>query len=102
MRQALIRPILAQPTIEVLFRPEEIVDRSATSLLNVNRVRVDRDQLSLAELDGDPVAAMRAGIFDRKALVSVLVAVDQQQEVDSSPNVEGFFAFDRYRVEVVA
>ena len=53
-----------QPRAQVLFRPEEIVDRSTTPLLDEHRVWFQRDNLGLFDLDADLVAAVAAGVFD--------------------------------------
>ncbi len=45
---------------------------------------------------------MRARVFNRNPLVGVVIAVDQQQEVDRSPYIEGLLAFDPHRMKIVA
>ncbi len=45
---------------------------------------------------------MGAGVLDGDVRVLVVVAVDQQQEVDRSPYVEGPFPFDSHCMEIVA
>ena len=45
---------------------------------------------------------MGAGVLDSDLRVLVVVAVDQQQEVDRSPYVEGTFPVDSHRMEIVA
>lgn len=102
MSEPLIGSILSQPFVEVLFRPEEIVDRSAASLLDVDGIGIEIGDLSVVHPDFDPIAAVGAGVKDGELLVVVFVAVDQQQEVDCSPQVEGLFPFDLHGVEVVA
>ncbi len=58
--------------------------------------------LDVIDLYVDRQNAVRARIFDGNPLVLVVVAVDQQQEVDRSPYVEGFLSFDPHRMEIVA
>ncbi len=48
----------------------------------------------------DSLAAVGTRIFD--FYFFVCIAVDQQQEIDRSPNVEGFVTFDRNGMEVMA
>ncbi len=46
--------------------------------------------------------AMRAGVLDGDVRVLVVDAVDQQQEVDSSPHVEGPFPLYPHGMEIMA
>ncbi len=58
--------------------------------------------LDVVDLDLNRQVAMRAGVLDGDLRVFVVVAVDQQQEVDRSPYVEGSLPFDPHGMEVVA
>ena len=85
----------------MLFRPEEVVHRSAATLLNPARIRIHAGDRATVYFYADWQVAFGAGVFEGETLVFVIIAVDQQQEVDRSPNIEGLFAFDVHRVEVV-
>ena len=50
--------------------------------------------LDVIDLHVNRQVAMGAGVLDGDLRVVVVVAVDQQQEVDRSPDVEGPFPFD--------
>ena len=56
---------------------------------------------TVADRDGNAVDAVGAGIFDLDGFTGVLCAVDQQQKVDRSPNIEDRFALNVNRVEIM-
>lgn len=87
--------ILLQPFVKVLFRTEEIIDRSATTPLDEDRRRVHFDNLAVEHFNVDQIRAVGAGIFnlDGYARFKNIVA-DQQQEVNRSPDIE--FVFTRH------
>ncbi len=71
-------------------------------MLHPDRVGVQMRNLDVIDLDVNRQVAMRAGVLDGDPRVFVVVAVDQQQEVNRSPYVEGPFPFDPHRMEIVA
>ena len=71
-------------------------------MLHPYSVGVQVRDLDVIDLYVNRQVAMGAGVLDRDPRVFVVVAVDQQQEVDRSPYVEGPFPFDSHRMEIVA
>lgn len=59
-------------------------------------------ELTGSNLNGNGIAAMRTGIFNLDDLIGLAGAVDQQQEVDGSPNIEYGLALHGNSMEVVA
>jgi len=60
MVQPFVDFVVVQPSVEVLFRPEEIVHRSPTTLLDPNCFGIEMFYFTLIDDDTDLVTAMRA------------------------------------------
>ena len=86
----------------MLFRTEEVIDRSPTSPLHKDCGRLLVDDFSIPEFDGYLFSAVGAGVFDANGLTwrEAFVA-DQQQEVNRSPYVEFVYALPNDRMIVV-
>ena len=93
--------IAAKPAPRVLFPTEEVVASSSPPTQEVRRARLDERDFSPTAGDDDRGRALSATVMDREVGVAVS-AVDQQQEVDRSRDVEGGLALDADRVGLQA
>ncbi len=59
-------------------------------------------ELTGSDLDGYGIATMSTGIFNFDDLIGLVGAVDQQQEIHSSPSIQDGLALHGDSMEVVA
>lgn len=79
--------IAFQPSIQCLFRTEEVIDRSATTDEGNGATGLGFDDLSFFENDSNPTGAIRRRIVNGDVFRRKFVA-DQRQKIDRSIRIE--------------
>lgn len=87
MRAALKFRIAFEPSIQCLFRTEEVIDRSATAEKHNGAGRLCLDDLPLVENDSNSTGTVGRRIINRDFLRRKFVA-DQRQKIDRSVSIE--------------